>query len=320
MRENTGICSTKPPLTLLEWAGFPCGMPTDRALALSIRAAMHEVLSRQTPRARPRWTMGVGARFLIVLAVLIPCLFSIALTGTHGLHQLGETVHHLYSGSVVTSEAVEDLDSGLNDAVVATLSILSSEDQQTRSAQERRLLDETCGRVDAALVALDRVLESGEEVEREALRNIVVQWRGFYRIAASGRLSGGDARERGQAATEARALLSGATKDGRRITRSEAEEARAAMDLALSRRARSLEIIGVTLALALILGIGVVIWLIRSVLTRTLTYSRFAARVADGDDSPMEQPAGADEIGQLGTALQEMAARGRSRRAYEKSQ
>jgi diguanylate cyclase (GGDEF)-like protein len=56
------------------------------------------------------------------------------------------------------------------------------------------------------------------------------------------------------------------------------------------------------------------------VLPRTLAYSDFAARLAEGDDSPMEEPTGSDEISQLGHVLQDLAGRGRTRRLYEQSQ
>jgi diguanylate cyclase (GGDEF)-like protein len=42
--------------------------------------------------------------------------------------------------------------------------------------------------------------------------------------------------------------------------------------------------------------------------------------VAEGDDEPMDEPVGSDEISQLGSVLQSMAARGRARRLYEQTQ
>lgn len=56
-------------------------------------------------------------------------------------------------------------------------------------------------------------------------------------------------------------------------------------------------------------AIGTVIWLIRSVLPRTVRYSAFATKIADGDYSSRLDPAGSDELAQLGRVLDDLAER-----------
>jgi diguanylate cyclase (GGDEF)-like protein len=275
---------------------------------------------KPTSTRSPRRALGVTARFLVVLVVLIPCLFAVALTGAHGLHQMGDTVHRLYGESVLTTEAVEDLDSRLNDALATTLSMLATDDSEQYRQLQVELLEKICPSVEATLANLSHTLLEEEHSEREALARMTDRWRQFYRLAASDRFIQTDEHQRSVVAGEAREILARAVALGRGIAHEEAEQARAASELALHRRDQSLVVMGAALIVALVLGVGVVIWLIRSVLTRTLAYSRFAARVAEGDDAPMEEPSGEDEIGQLGRVLQEMAARGRARRAYERTQ
>src|SRR6202012_5847545 len=61
--------------------------------------------------------------------------------------------------------------------------------------------------------------------------------------------------------------------------------------------------------IGLLCSVGVVAWLIRSVLPRTLAYSRFAARVSHGDYSERLNPQGGDELDVLGRVLDKLAPR-----------
>ncbi len=71
------------------------------------------------------------------------------------------------------------------------------------------------------------------------------------------------------------------------------------------------------LLLAMVLSAGVVIWLIRSVLTRTLSYSAFAQAVSEGDLTNHLSPKGNDELDQLGVTLDTLAQRRQSAELYD---
>jgi diguanylate cyclase (GGDEF)-like protein len=149
---------------------------------------------------------------------------------------------------------------------------------------------------------------------------MVAGWRQFMGLVAGGQLTQTDAQLRSATAAQVVTLLDAVVVQGRDIADHESEDAHAAYERAISDRNQSLLLMGVVLVVALAGGVGAVLWLIRSVLPRTLAYSSFAARLAEGNDAPMDDPVGDDEISQLGHVLQDMAARGRSRRLYEHTQ
>jgi diguanylate cyclase (GGDEF)-like protein len=263
---------------------------------------------------------GVAARFFVVLAVLVPSLFAVAAVGARGLQYVGGTVSFLYGNTVLTAQSANDLTGSIADAHQTALAILASDDPALRQRLYVRLVQRIVPDVDAGLALLRTHLSADERIEVTDLDNIVTDWRRFVGLVAVGKFTQSDAHLRSAAASEVSAALDHVAGLSRDITHHEADQARAANELAGHRRTGSLALMAVVLGLALTLGVGVVLWLIRSVLPRTLAYSRFAARVADGDDAPMDEPRGDDEISQLGRVLQGMAERGRARRAYERTQ
>ena len=72
--------------------------------------------------------------------------------------------------------------------------------------------------------------------------------------------------------------------------------------------------------LCLLLSVGVVLWLIRSVVPRTLAYSAFASRVRAGDYSERLEPQGGDELAQLGRTLDDLAERRQADDIFDRNQ
>jgi diguanylate cyclase (GGDEF)-like protein len=68
------------------------------------------------------------------------------------------------------------------------------------------------------------------------------------------------------------------------------------------------------------LGVGLMVWLIRSVVPRTRRYAEFAARVSAGHLDARLEPTGADELAALGRSLDAMVAGHEAEREYERSQ
>jgi diguanylate cyclase (GGDEF)-like protein len=70
----------------------------------------------------------------------------------------------------------------------------------------------------------------------------------------------------------------------------------------------------------LLLSIATVIWLIRSVLPRTLSYSAFATKLGHGDYTSRLHPEGADELAQLGRVLDDLAEHRQADDTYDNNQ
>jgi len=259
----------------------------------------------------------VSARFVVVVVVQVLLLFTLAAVGAMGLQQLGAAVDDLYGNAVLTSQTSNDLSGRFDDAHELALGALVSQDPARRRELVGQLLEVVVPKVQVDLVKLDSQVQGDEQIGRAALARATEGWQAFVSLAAGGALLATDDQQRSRTAEQVTAILNPVAEEGHLIAHDEADRAGAANARAVGHRRHSLQLIAVVLALALALGVAVLAWLIRSVLPRTLAYSRFASRVADGDDNPMQEPTGNDEITQLGRALQVMAGRGRDRRTYE---
>jgi diguanylate cyclase (GGDEF)-like protein len=110
------------------------------------------------------------------------------------------------------------------------------------------------------------------------------------------------------------------------IVRAQTETARAAREELLAGNAvgdrysttqrTMIEIFGATL----LLGIVLVLWLIRSVVPRTRTYSRFAAHVSAGELGQRLNARGGDELAELGRSLDDLVGRHEEDESYRRSQ
>jgi hypothetical protein len=119
---------------------------------------------------------------------------------------------------------------------------------------------------------------------------MVAGWRQFMGLVAGGQLTQTDAQLRSATAAQVVTLLDAVVVQGRDIADHESEDAHAAYQRAISDRNQSVLLMGVVLVVALAGGVGAVLWLIRSVLPRTLAYSSFAARLAEGNDARWTTP------------------------------
>jgi diguanylate cyclase (GGDEF)-like protein len=244
----------------------------------------------------------IAARFWIVLAVLVMAMSAMGAVAMRGLGDLHDGTKRLHDRLVETS-ASGDGRFHLGD-LRASLPLYVA----TRDAAGRRTLR---ARIEEDIVR-------GGEYAREtltgrqeaALGTIVGLWHaGAFEGAAAARSS-----------RRAQAVL------GPMVDSIDAAGER---DLAAAAKARDgadadfrntrTGVLAV-LAGALLLGVIMVLWLVRTVVPRTRTYSRFAARVSAGDVAGRLHPRGADELADLGRTLDVMVDRHEAERAYQATQ
>lgn len=266
------------------------------------------------------WTSGVTARFFVVLVVLVPSLVAVAAVGTQGLQQTGAAVDVLYRNTVLTAQAANSLAGHIEDAHEAALGSLASDDPAEQRRLQTRIVEVIIPQVTLDLAAVAGHLETSERQERADLEKVRSGWSGVVDAVAGGGIANLDVHARSVLSAAITSMVDPLTELTRGITDEEARQAGQADALARRRIRHAWEMMGLTLVAALAAGIGVVLWLIRSVLPRTLAYARFAERIADGEDIVMDRPQGHDEITQLGVVLQDLAERGRVRRTYEQRQ
>jgi diguanylate cyclase (GGDEF)-like protein len=105
-----------------------------------------------------------------------------------------------------------------------------------------------------------------------------------------------------------------------RLAATEVEHARASQaDAEATYRATGSRVVGIAAAAALV-WLVISLLLIRNLVPRVRSYSRFAAGVADGHPGEQLTVRGADELAELGHTLNEMVRRRHEQRAYEQTQ
>ncbi len=276
---------------------------------------------RGAPRSRPdrNRQRGIAARFWVVLAVLVPSLVSVAAVGLWGIGKTTDAVTFQYENNIVSIRAADELRLGISEARDTALHALATDDVTVQRTLHQQLLSDHMPAVEVEFVRVRGLLDALDGPAIEHLSDMRRAWRAFALLVAEGRLRDPNI-DRSAVASQVVTALDAAVASGAEIAQHEASEAQEAYQGALSQRDRSLTSMVIVLLIALAVGAGAVVWLIRTVLPRTIAYSRFASRVAEGDDAPMDDPTGDDEIAQLGHVLQDMAARGRARRLYEETQ
>jgi diguanylate cyclase (GGDEF)-like protein len=274
----------------------------------------------QRGKGRTGHSPGVAARFFVVLAVLVPSLLAVAGVGAWGLQRTAQAASFQYTNNVRTIVAIETLGDDLSSSRDAALMMLVTEDADAQQQLQSRLVADLAPRVEVGFASVSNLLDPKDPSSGGQLAQMLDDWRRFSSLMATGQLLQRDAHQRSAIAAQVASNLDPVVALGRDIAKHEADEARDAHDIALAQRTRSLQLMGLVLFVALASGVGAIVWLIRTVLPRIRAYSRFASRVAEGDDEPMRERMGNDEIGQLGNVMQDMAARGRFRRLYEQTQ
>jgi diguanylate cyclase (GGDEF)-like protein len=250
--------------------------------------------------ARRRFS--IAARFWLVLAVLVAAMASMGAAALIGLDQLRIGAEDLHAQVQATARQ-GDGRFHLGDLRTSVQLYAKSSDAAQRRSLRVRIDDD----VAQASAYAQRTLNARQ---RRALDSVVGLWRA---AAFEGPAAAASSRR-------AEALLGPVVE----ATDAEAERSLAASIATLNaadqdyRRTRD-EVVAVLLA-SLVLGVGMVLWLIRVVVPRTRDYSRFAARVAVGDVSARLAPTGGDELADLGRTLDEMVSRQERERRYQMTQ
>jgi diguanylate cyclase (GGDEF)-like protein len=280
-------------------------------------------------RARQmEWTVGmriarnslrITSRFAIVLVVLVPVLVAITLAGYFGLRSSDERSTELYNDHFVAAQQVSALESALQNAERTTQQIFQGDDQSQVPALIDVLVTQ---RLPAVQTAIDEVVALSADDPREgpSADSIRASWTTIQSVLASGGLTGSDQATRASTSTKLNAAYDQAIDSAGTINKVEVDQARAAFEAARSNYHASVIVMISAGLLGLLLSIGTVVWLIRSVLPRTLSYSAFADQISHGNYDGRLTPSGDDELAQLGRVLDDLADRRAIDDIYDRNQ
>jgi diguanylate cyclase (GGDEF)-like protein len=266
-----------------------------------------------------RRSLRIRARFTVVLIVLVPVLLSVIAAGLDGLRSGKTAADVLYRDHLVTSQAVTDLDIALEDAHQASLELLLATSAADQRRVTTRLLTEISPRLENALSVVFAET-TDDPAQLPSTQTIAADWAKFQQLFVAGALTRSDPATRVATTKQVVDTFESATTAAQVIIAIEGRQGGQAHQAALGDYRRSVELMLIAGAIGLLCTVGVVAWLIRSVLPRTLSYSAFAAGVGHGDYSHRLTPKGDDEIAELGHVLNELAQRRESADTYDRNQ
>jgi diguanylate cyclase (GGDEF)-like protein len=244
----------------------------------------------------------IAARFWIVLAVLVTAMVAMGAVALRGVADLHDGTRGLHERLVSTAELGE-VRFHLADLRASLPLYVATPDAAARRALRGRIEQDFAHGGDHAREILDARGVA-------ALDTVTGLWR-------AGAFEGAEART---SVRRTEALL-GPVVESMDVTAERALEsattARATADDDF--RDTRIGVVAVLLG-ALLVGVGMVLWLVRTVVPRTRSYSRFAASVSAGDVGGRLDPKGGDELADLGRTLDLMVERHEAERTYQAAQ
>jgi diguanylate cyclase (GGDEF)-like protein len=263
--------------------------------------------------------MRITTRFVLVLVVLVLSLAAVGGVGLAGLQSARDYLSVIHQDNVVNTRVIVDLRGSIDETQEQVLELMGAESSMERQRVTGKMVSVTFPAVEVGIAEVIQDMEEFPDSQRLA-QAIESDWARFRGLWGTGRLSGPNPELRSAGAEEASGILQSAEANVRDLLRVEGAESEARYLEATASYAFSVRWMIVILILGLVLGAGALIWLIRSVLPRMLTYSRVARRFADGDFSERLDPRGTDEIDQLGRTIDEVASRREKEERYETAQ
>ena len=262
-----------------------------------------------------RFRLNISVRFWCVLGALSVAMTGMGVVAFTGLGTLRDASEGL-SRAVSETELDGQVRAGLLDLrgqlVVYASTTDSGERADARAAIEDAIagLDRGFARMKESYAgrAVDSNLTHAQDAPYRRIREL---WRQglFDRPAERGNALRAVHMEAGRAARAAQEL---AERDVQL-----AAAARRDADAAYNSTAR---VVLLVLVGALLAGIGMVVWLTRSIVPRTRAYSAFAADVSAGRNDGRLRPVGRDELAELGRSLDTMVEHQQSAERYGRTQ
>jgi diguanylate cyclase (GGDEF)-like protein len=282
---------------------------------------------RATMETRPRTPTSIRVpiawKFFALLALVILSLLAVFWVGDRGMLDMKERLGAIYEDNLTSTRAIGSLSVALEEAEQRSLRLVAEPNRTTLAGLDATLREVVLPEVAARLNEV--VVVSGPESSPDGVvaRSLQASWSQFVTLANSRAFleaTKGPSDDDRTVSSSVAQLGTSLRTLTEQLQTQEARQALAAKREAERTYAHTVLVLRTIVALALLLGVGATLWLIRSVVVRTKEYSSFATRVAAGELNTRARPRGHDELTDLGWALNEMVARGEGARRYETTQ
>ena len=251
-------------------------------------------------------------------------IFAAPVVGIHGLTQLRDEGDKLYEDNVKTILLAQNAASHIDDGFELALRLIPATDPAYQRRLERQLAV-VDAQVDRDLAELRRPRPDDTAWEREAVTRLDAGWLRFVTLWQTGAFdspgSGAAvARQNDAIALKLAGILNPVSALANKLSQRQAGEARETQRRrGEAYRTSRRQMLGFA-AIAILAALSALLWLIRDIVPRTRSYSRFAAGVASGAASEPIEPRGSDELAHLGGSLNKMVAQREAERAYGETQ
>jgi diguanylate cyclase (GGDEF)-like protein len=279
---------------------------------------MHRDLeSGGTRRARLR----VGGKFFLAVGLVLLAMLGVTISGAVGLGRMKAKVNLLYTDNIVTSEATTNLELSVDDVEKVALQQISTTDPARKAALDEQLDETLIPDVEQHISDVSTLI-AGDPLAPQRISTISVDFDRYLALRRSGAYASAPGHERRDpvVAAQTAQLFGRMTAVTEALRQVEVREAREADTSAKSTYHSTLVMLVLGSAAALLVGLTVVLLLIRSLVPRIRSYSQFAGRIAAGHHTATLRVTGADELTELGRALNDMVASREVLRAHEGAQ
>lgn len=275
------------------------------------------------PRTPTSIRVPIAWKFFALLALVILSLLAVFWVGDRGMLDMKERLRAIYEDNLTSTRAIGSLSVALEEAEQRSLRLVAEPNRATLAGLDATLREVVLPEVAARLNEV--VVASGPESSPDGVvaRSLQASWNEFVTLANSRAFleaTKGPSDDDRTVSSSVAQLSTSLRTLTEQLQTQEARQALAAKREAERTYAHTVLVLRTIVALALLVGVGATLWLIRSVVVRTKEYSSFATRVAAGELNTRARPRGHDELTDLGWALNEMVARGEGARRYETTQ
>ena len=270
----------------------------------------------------------IGTKFSLVLTVLVASVLVVGWLGVTGQRGAGDAANDIYNDNVLDAQRTAQVERQISQAGWLALRMITERRPEQLADLRADLFGQVIPEVDQGVAQIGGRVTTGEEVQLS--EQLSTQWKKFTALV-SGPQFQLLARGAGQQPTIQKSTiqrLSQRVVDAARsvestisaIQSAQAVEASAALSRVKAETTRTLRNVLFLVAIALLVGVGSVVLLIRNVVPRVRRYSDFAAQVAAGELSGRLNPHGGDELSELGRTLDVLVERRVTDRHYDRAQ
>ena len=270
-------------------------------------------------RASRRRGVGLTGRFTLVLVALVLVLGLLGWAGLTGLSSVRDSLEQIYQGNVTNQQTITNLSGRLDDAQELILRGWVATGQRTREQLAAELVSRVLPGVELGIAEVTRAA-ADNPAQASVAQDLTTHWAAFKALWGQGQWGTGPASGQSAHVKAVITSLDALNADAHKIAKLENIEGFQRHQTALANERSSRRTMIIALVVGLLVSLGIVAWLARTVLRRILAYSRFAGEIAKGEYGARLEPKGSDELDRLARTLDQVAERRSRAEDYDRTQ